>query len=61
MIDPATGWFNMVSARMPDYGSLLMILDTSNVQMIFPMVSWIRSKIVLDGGFLVVIGFLLIP
>ena len=48
---------NMVAARMPDHGSLLTMLETSNVRIIFPIVSWIRSMIALDWGLLVVIGF----
>ena len=30
----------MVAARMPDHGSLLTMLDTSNVRMMFPIVWW---------------------
>ena len=38
----------MVAARIPDHGLLLAMLDMSNVQMIFPIVLWIRSMIALE-------------
>ena len=46
----------MVAASMPDHGSLLTMLNTSNVRIIFPIVWWMRSMIALDWGFLVCIN-----
>ena len=48
----------MVAAIILDHGSLLTMLETSNVRIIFPIILWICLMVALDLEFLVVVGFL---